>query len=70
VLAGRTTFNLKKAKADYYQAQKIIDTKVYIDPLWQPTAFEGVRSRVQGWHTTLAGNGGGGGPTFQDLWVK
>jgi ABC-type transport system substrate-binding protein len=63
---GRTTLNLKKAKADYYQAQKILDTKVYMDPLWVPITVYGARSRVQGWHTSHLQ----GWPVFQDLWVK
>jgi peptide/nickel transport system substrate-binding protein len=62
---GRTTLNLKKARADYFQAQKIIDTKVYIDPLWVPLTIYGVRSRVQGWKSLPNGQ-----EQYQDLWVK
>jgi peptide/nickel transport system substrate-binding protein len=64
-LAGRTAPNLKKAKADYYAAQKMIDTKVYADPLWVPITVYAVRSRVRGWHLSSIGY-----PQFQDMWVK
>jgi peptide/nickel transport system substrate-binding protein len=64
-LLGRTTSNLKTAKAAYYQAQKIIDTQVYADPLWNPITVYAVRSRIQGWHLSSIGF-----PQFQDMWVK
>jgi peptide/nickel transport system substrate-binding protein len=62
---GRTNLNLKKAKADYYQAQRIIDTQAYVDPLWVPVTVYGVRSRIQGVH--VAANGF---LQYQDLWIK
>jgi peptide/nickel transport system substrate-binding protein len=65
LMGGRTTLNLKKARADYYQAQKLIDTKVYGDPLWVPITIDAVRSRVQGWHVTQSGQ-----IQWQDLWIK
>jgi peptide/nickel transport system substrate-binding protein len=65
LLAGRTTLNLKKAKADYYAVQKLIDTKVYADPLWVPLTVYGVRNRVQGWHINPSSQ-----IQYQDLWVK
>jgi peptide/nickel transport system substrate-binding protein len=65
LVAGQRTLNLKKARADYYAAQKILDTKVYAEPLWVSIDVTGVRSRVQGWHTDL-----GGSILWQDLWVK
>jgi peptide/nickel transport system substrate-binding protein len=66
VADGRTTFNLKRAKADYYAAQKIIvGTKVYIVPLYTPINIDAVRSRVQGWHITQSGQ-----IQYQDLWVR
>jgi peptide/nickel transport system substrate-binding protein len=65
VAAGRSTLNLKKAKADYYAAQKLLDTKAYIDPLWVPITVTGVRSRVQGWHINVSDT-----EVWQDFWVK
>jgi peptide/nickel transport system substrate-binding protein len=66
VLDGRVTSNLKRAEADYLTAQKIVDTNVYIDPLFVPSTIYAVRNRVQGWHTTpLLGQ-----IEYQDLWVK
>jgi peptide/nickel transport system substrate-binding protein len=64
LVGGQTTLNLKKARADYYQAQKIIDTKVYVDPLWVPVTVFGVRSRVHGWKTLANFQ-----EQYQDLWV-
>jgi peptide/nickel transport system substrate-binding protein len=65
LLAGRTTLNQKKAKADYFQVQKIFDTKVYGDPLWVPVVVNAVRSRVQGWHVTKSY-----GIQYLDFWIK
>jgi peptide/nickel transport system substrate-binding protein len=65
LVAGRTTLNWTKAKADYFAAQKLLDTKVYVDPLWVSTMVYAARSRVQGMHLDAAGD-----IQYQDLWVK
>jgi ABC-type transport system substrate-binding protein len=65
LVAGRTTLNQKKARADYYQIQKIFDTKVYGDPLWVPVVADAVRNRVQGWHVTKSY-----GIQYLDFWIK
>jgi peptide/nickel transport system substrate-binding protein len=65
LLDGRTNLNLKKARSDYFNAQRIIDSKVYVDPLWVPVTVDGVRSRIQDVHTALNGF-----IQYQDLWIK
>jgi hypothetical protein len=65
-LAGRSTLNLKQAKADYFKILKIIvSTKVYADPLRLPVTVYAVRSRVQGVHFDV-----GGDILWHDLWVE
>jgi peptide/nickel transport system substrate-binding protein len=62
---GRTTLNLKAAKADYYQAQKLLDTQVYADPLDYSVEPFAVRSRIQGYSLTPNED-----VPWQDVWVK
>jgi peptide/nickel transport system substrate-binding protein len=65
LVAGRTTLDLKKARADYYQAQKIVDTKAYAVPLYVKTLVTAVRKKVQGLRFT-----GLGDIQWEDVWVK
>jgi peptide/nickel transport system substrate-binding protein len=65
---GRNNLNLKKAKADYYAAQKLIITKAYIDPLWIPISVVAVRNKIQGFHAPYGAVLDQG--VWQDVWIK
>jgi peptide/nickel transport system substrate-binding protein len=64
-LDGRQTLNLKKAKADYLAAQKLIVTQALCVQLYSPVTVTGLRSRVQGYKIYP-----GGGVVIQDAWLK
>jgi peptide/nickel transport system substrate-binding protein len=63
---GHSTFDKKKAQADYSKAQKFILKNYLADPLYIPVTDFGVRTNVQGFHTDATGLW----PLFQDLWIK
>jgi peptide/nickel transport system substrate-binding protein len=64
-LDGRSTLNLKKAKADYLAAQKLIVTQALCVQLYSPVTVTGVRNRVQGYKIYP-----GGRVIIQDAWLK
>jgi peptide/nickel transport system substrate-binding protein len=61
---GRADLTTKKARADYYAAQKIIGQNVIAAPIAIPINVVGVRSRVKGWHTDI-----GGTALINDLYI-
>jgi peptide/nickel transport system substrate-binding protein len=67
-LDGRQTLNLKKAKADYLAAQKLIVTQALSIQLYTPFGITGLRSRVQGYK--IYPGGISGLVNIQDVWLK
>ncbi len=64
IIKGRSTTDQGQAAATYAQLQRFIDTNVIMDPLVTPVSLFGVRSRVQGWHTSSDTS-----ILYQDLYV-
>jgi peptide/nickel transport system substrate-binding protein len=63
--AGNSTYNTQTAGAIYAKVQKLLDTEVVTDPLWNDRYYWGVRTKVKGfWHP------GEYEIPYQDLWVQ